>query len=213
MRQRNNRVGHSDVPLQEWQSERAFQICAARYWKQPQHKSSHFPLISFVTSQPVMDCAVCYKAAEDQIEPNPKPYVHCIQKPRLTQVFMSYHVITIYDYYYYFLCDCEFFLITRRSLEKHIIQLFCWDTKHLDVCLEWPPVIGAHFPALYAVIHPHWSQWSKPNVFCTREEITLCMSFAELTGRPKWMRICYRHCFTSHIQSLSGQQASKLSVF
>ncbi|XP_030254901.1 uncharacterized protein LOC115570440 [Sparus aurata] len=39
----------------------------------------------FRNDRPLMDCAVCYKAAEDQIEPSPKPYVHCIQKPRLTQ--------------------------------------------------------------------------------------------------------------------------------
>lgn len=47
-----------------------------------------------ITSQPLMDCAVCYKTADDQIESIPKPYVHCIQKPRLTEVFMSCLVIT-----------------------------------------------------------------------------------------------------------------------
>lgn len=35
-----------------------------------------------------MDCAVCYKTVNDLIEPDPRPYVHCIQKPRLNQVFM-----------------------------------------------------------------------------------------------------------------------------
>lgn len=48
-----------------------------------------------------MDCAVCYKVADDQMESNPKPYVHCIQKPRLTEVFMSCLVITS-------LCDVNF---------------------------------------------------------------------------------------------------------
>lgn len=39
----------------------------------------------FRNDRPLMDCAVCYKTAGDQIESSPKPYVHCIQKPRLTQ--------------------------------------------------------------------------------------------------------------------------------
>lgn len=39
----------------------------------------------FRNDRPLMDCAVCYKAAGDQIETNPKPYIHCIQKPRLTE--------------------------------------------------------------------------------------------------------------------------------
>ncbi|KAG7524922.1 hypothetical protein JOB18_019307 [Solea senegalensis] len=39
----------------------------------------------FRNDRPVMDCGVCYKTAADQIESPPKPYVHCIQKPRLTE--------------------------------------------------------------------------------------------------------------------------------
>uniref|UniRef100_A0A8D0CVQ5 Retinoic acid receptor responder protein 2 n=1 Tax=Sander lucioperca TaxID=283035 RepID=A0A8D0CVQ5_SANLU len=39
----------------------------------------------FRNDRPLMDCAVCYKTAADQIESIPKPYVHCIQKPRLTE--------------------------------------------------------------------------------------------------------------------------------
>ncbi|XP_034428611.1 uncharacterized protein LOC117754066 [Hippoglossus hippoglossus] len=39
----------------------------------------------FRHDRPLMDCAVCYKMAAEQIEPNPKPYVNCIQKPRLTK--------------------------------------------------------------------------------------------------------------------------------
>ncbi|XP_078018649.1 uncharacterized protein LOC144458854 [Epinephelus lanceolatus] len=39
----------------------------------------------FRNDRPLMDCAVCYKTAGDEIEAPPSPYVHCIQKPRLTQ--------------------------------------------------------------------------------------------------------------------------------
>ncbi|XP_039982319.1 uncharacterized protein zgc:195173 [Xiphias gladius] len=39
----------------------------------------------FRNDRPLMDCAVCYKTAADEIEASPKPYVHCIQKPRLTE--------------------------------------------------------------------------------------------------------------------------------
>uniref|UniRef100_A0A8C6UAM7 Retinoic acid receptor responder protein 2 n=1 Tax=Neogobius melanostomus TaxID=47308 RepID=A0A8C6UAM7_9GOBI len=43
----------------------------------------------FRNDRPLMDCAVCYKTASDQIEPTPKPYVHCIQKPRVTEEMMN----------------------------------------------------------------------------------------------------------------------------
>lgn len=36
--------------------------------------------------QPLIDCAVCYKTLREEIEPQPKPYVHCIPKTALTQV-------------------------------------------------------------------------------------------------------------------------------
>lgn len=36
--------------------------------------------------QPLIDCAVCYKTLREEIEPQPKPYVHCIHKTALTQV-------------------------------------------------------------------------------------------------------------------------------
>ncbi|XP_077592624.1 uncharacterized protein LOC144209930 [Stigmatopora nigra] len=39
----------------------------------------------FRNDRPLMDCAVCYKTQENQILPDPTPYVHCIQRPRLTQ--------------------------------------------------------------------------------------------------------------------------------
>uniref|UniRef100_A0A3B3W0R9 Retinoic acid receptor responder protein 2 n=1 Tax=Poecilia latipinna TaxID=48699 RepID=A0A3B3W0R9_9TELE len=38
----------------------------------------------FRNDRPVMDCAVCYKTVNEQIETTPEPYVHCIQRPRLT---------------------------------------------------------------------------------------------------------------------------------
>lgn len=50
---------------------------------------AHFILVCvFMTWQPLMDCAICYKTANNVMEANPKPYVHCIQKPRLTPVFV-----------------------------------------------------------------------------------------------------------------------------
>ncbi|KAK7881697.1 hypothetical protein WMY93_030106 [Mugilogobius chulae] len=43
----------------------------------------------FRNDRPLMDCAVCYKTSMDQIEQEPKPYVHCIQKPRLTELMTT----------------------------------------------------------------------------------------------------------------------------
>uniref|UniRef100_A0A3Q3M8A8 Retinoic acid receptor responder protein 2 n=1 Tax=Labrus bergylta TaxID=56723 RepID=A0A3Q3M8A8_9LABR len=43
----------------------------------------------FRNDRPLMDCAVCYKTAEDQIQTNPKPYLDCIQKPRLTEAMRT----------------------------------------------------------------------------------------------------------------------------
>ncbi|KAE8279738.1 hypothetical protein D5F01_LYC21867 [Larimichthys crocea] len=39
----------------------------------------------FRNNRALMDCAVCYKTANDLMIMDPKPYVHCIQKPRLTE--------------------------------------------------------------------------------------------------------------------------------
>lgn len=39
----------------------------------------------FRNDRPLMDCAVSYKIAREQIESDPKPYIHCIQRPRLTE--------------------------------------------------------------------------------------------------------------------------------
>ncbi|TWW70812.1 hypothetical protein D4764_17G0002950 [Takifugu flavidus] len=35
--------------------------------------------------RPLIDCTVCYKTLRGEIEPQPKPYVHCIHKTALTQ--------------------------------------------------------------------------------------------------------------------------------
>uniref|UniRef100_A0A3P8X046 Retinoic acid receptor responder protein 2 n=1 Tax=Cynoglossus semilaevis TaxID=244447 RepID=A0A3P8X046_CYNSE len=39
----------------------------------------------FRNDRPLIDCAVCYKAFNGEIEPEPKPYVHCVHRPALTQ--------------------------------------------------------------------------------------------------------------------------------
>lgn len=56
-------------------------------------KSSLLPirtkaLYVVIAPQPLMDCAICFKAFEDQIQDEPNPYVHCIQRPRLTEVIL-----------------------------------------------------------------------------------------------------------------------------
>lgn len=43
-----------------------------------------FSLCAFM--QPLIDCAVCYKTFREEIEQEPKPYVHCVHKPALTEV-------------------------------------------------------------------------------------------------------------------------------
>lgn len=51
-------------------------------WKYIYH---HFFLKSTIAPQPLMDCVICYKAIANQIEGIPEPYVHCIQRQRLTE--------------------------------------------------------------------------------------------------------------------------------
>uniref|UniRef100_A0A3Q3S142 Retinoic acid receptor responder protein 2 n=1 Tax=Mastacembelus armatus TaxID=205130 RepID=A0A3Q3S142_9TELE len=46
----------------------------------------------FRNDRPLMDCAICYKMAAGQIETSPKPYVHCIQRPRLTETMRKNRV-------------------------------------------------------------------------------------------------------------------------
>lgn len=44
----------------------------------------HLCLCAFM--QPLIDCAVCYKTLREEIEPEPRPYLHCIHKAMLTEV-------------------------------------------------------------------------------------------------------------------------------
>lgn len=55
-------------------------------WKGEEPALTHvfFCLCAFM--QPLIDCTVCYKTYRDQIEQEPKPYVHCVHKMALTQV-------------------------------------------------------------------------------------------------------------------------------
>uniref|UniRef100_A0A3B4YSF5 Retinoic acid receptor responder protein 2 n=1 Tax=Seriola lalandi dorsalis TaxID=1841481 RepID=A0A3B4YSF5_SERLL len=39
----------------------------------------------FRTDRPLVDCAVCYKMFGGEIEQLPKPYIHCIHRPALTE--------------------------------------------------------------------------------------------------------------------------------
>ncbi|KAL3040670.1 hypothetical protein OYC64_011638 [Pagothenia borchgrevinki] len=39
----------------------------------------------FRNDRPLIDCAVCYKTFREEIEQEPKPYVHCVHKPALTE--------------------------------------------------------------------------------------------------------------------------------
>lgn len=89
--QRNNCVKPPDLPLQEWQSKIISDHQRVLVTPTPY---LHF-LIFSLTSQPLMDCAVCYKTANNEIESIPKPYVHCIQRPRLTVVLLSFYPVLL----------------------------------------------------------------------------------------------------------------------
>ncbi|XP_011487347.1 uncharacterized protein LOC101165676 [Oryzias latipes] len=39
----------------------------------------------FRNDRPLIDCLVCYKTFEGEIENPPTPYLHCIHKPKLTE--------------------------------------------------------------------------------------------------------------------------------
>ncbi|XP_076744816.1 uncharacterized protein LOC143420519 [Maylandia zebra] len=45
----------------------------------------HFLLKPTIAPQLLMDCVICYKAIANQIKGKPEPYVHCIQRQRLTE--------------------------------------------------------------------------------------------------------------------------------
>ncbi|KAI4880447.1 hypothetical protein NFI96_011282 [Prochilodus magdalenae] len=40
---------------------------------------------AFRNDRPLIDCAMCYKLYGGVIEKDPKPYVHCVHKPALTE--------------------------------------------------------------------------------------------------------------------------------
>lgn len=60
---------------------------------------------------------------------------------------------------------------------------------------------------------PLYMQIYTDHCFYTKKETSSCIMFADLTGRPKWLRICCKQCFTGFIMSLPTEQVSKLSVF
>lgn len=43
-------------------------------------------LFSPVSFQPMIDCAICYKTFQGDIEAEPKPYLNCLRKPSVTPV-------------------------------------------------------------------------------------------------------------------------------
>lgn len=40
---------------------------------------------AFRNDRPLIDCGICYRMYKGEIQTEPKPYVYCIQKPKLTQ--------------------------------------------------------------------------------------------------------------------------------
>ncbi|KAJ8010164.1 hypothetical protein DPEC_G00072140 [Dallia pectoralis] len=46
-------------------------------------------LCQFRNDKPLMDCAVIYKMFRGEIEKDPKPYVDCVHKPRLTEAMKT----------------------------------------------------------------------------------------------------------------------------
>ncbi|CAL8401477.1 unnamed protein product [Gadus morhua 'NCC'] len=43
----------------------------------------------FRNDRPLIDCAVCYKTYNGVVEATPKPYIHCIHRPALTEVMKT----------------------------------------------------------------------------------------------------------------------------
>ncbi|KAF6720536.1 hypothetical protein FQA47_009050 [Oryzias melastigma] len=39
--------------------------------------------------RPLMDCLICYKTIYGQMDSNPKPYIHCMQRPRITAEMLA----------------------------------------------------------------------------------------------------------------------------
>lgn len=137
----------------------------------------------------------------------------------------------------------QYFIFFTKFLQNywhpHQPQLYCVFNANADVSmLSWysvhicflqsilrDPIAGgqlqarqltagikcvSHLPTLYANIYRSLNQQT---CFYTKKETSSCIMFADLTGRPKWLRICCKQCFTGFIMSLPTEQVSKLSVF
>lgn len=44
---------------------------------------------AFRNDRPLIDCGICYKIYNGEIQNEPKPYIHCIHKPQLTQDLLN----------------------------------------------------------------------------------------------------------------------------
>lgn len=44
---------------------------------------------AFRNDRPLIDCGICYKTFRGEIQSEPKPYVHCVHKPQLTQELLD----------------------------------------------------------------------------------------------------------------------------
>lgn len=89
------------------------------------NSSAVFCLRAFM--QPLIDCAVCYKTFGGAIETQPKPYVHCVHKPTLTEVSVStggllwtlqlihpwISCVSLCCSSYCLMCDCQEMKVTR----------------------------------------------------------------------------------------------------
>lgn len=105
--------------------------------------------VSWLISQPLMDCAVCYKTTQEVIEATPNPYVHCIQKPRLTRVFVSFKSDAMTQLHRFV---CVHFVLHHHILL--IVSLQDMSTSRTDHCRKMSYHSGA--PTLLAV-RTKWS--------------------------------------------------------
>ena len=62
-------------------------------------------------------------------------------------------------------------------------------------------------------LHTYISETNGYNEFYTNKEISACITTAELTRRPKYLRMCYRLCFTKFIKFLLMRQLTNLIIF
>lgn len=132
MRQRNSESEPSLVQLQEWQGR------PETFVNNLKKRTYLISLVSLLISQPLMDCVVCYKTSRDVMEATPKPYVDCIQKPRLTQVFVIF-VWLICAYFVHINKSCLLFLCrTWRSAEQSTAEKWATTVEHRHCWLREP---------------------------------------------------------------------------